>query len=152
MAKKYISKIKLPNIADLYDITVPADSELTVRSVTTKNGSTITKYDVGSIVHDGKILSLPHVNGTLLTDKSEIPEAYLQWGGKNLSSGYAPIDAAMNPALSANRLACIDPKGVTIEQSQDGGATWNAYNVSDSTKVGLFTTSGTVLIKGNNAT
>lgn len=34
MAKKYISKIKLPNIADVYDITVPADSELTVTSVT----------------------------------------------------------------------------------------------------------------------
>ena len=34
MAKKYISKIKLPNTADVYDITVPADSELTVTSVT----------------------------------------------------------------------------------------------------------------------
>lgn len=152
MAKKYISKIKLPNIADVYDITVPSDSELTVRSVTTKNDTTTTKYDVGSINNNGKILSLPTMSGTLLTNTSNVPEAYLQWGGKNFSSGYGPIDAAMNPALSANRLACIDPKGVTIEQSQDGGATWNAYNVSDSTKVGLFTTSGTVLIKGNNAT
>lgn len=152
MAKKYISKIKLPNIADVYDITVPADSELTVRSVTTKNSTMTTKYDVGSINNNGKILSLPTTSGTLLTNTSNVPEAYLQWGGKNLSAGYGPIDAAMNPALSANRLARIDPKGVTIEQSQDGGATWNAYNVSDGTKVGLFTTNGTVLIKGNNAT
>ena len=58
MAKKYISKIKLPSSADVYDIKLPEDSEVTVRSVTTKNGSTTTKYDVGSIVNNGKTISL----------------------------------------------------------------------------------------------
>ena len=31
-------------------------------------------------------------------------EAYLKWGGKNIAEGCAPIDAAMIPALGANRL------------------------------------------------
>ena len=68
-------------------------------------------------------------------------EAYLQWGGRNLSGNYSPIDAAMVPTLGANRAAFIKPEGVTIEYTRDGGTTWIDYGSSDASKIGFFTTS-----------
>lgn len=65
-------------------------------------------------------------------------EAYLQWGGKNISGGYAPIDAAMIPALGANRLAFMPAAAIDIEYSRDGGATWAAYPTTDAKKINLF--------------
>lgn len=66
-------------------------------------------------------------NGKSLADKyaskTNIPEAYLTWGGKNFSGSYGPIDAAMVPELGANRLAFMPANAVTIEYSRDGGAT-----------------------------
>ena len=79
-------------------------------------------------------------------------EAYLKWGGKNISGGYAPIDAAINPVFSANRFAGFYPAGTTIEYSTDSGSTWLPYTLSDSQKKALFTTSSDVRIGGPNAT
>lgn len=66
-------------------------------------------------------------NGTSLANKyaskTNIPEAYLTWGGKNFSGSYGPIDAAMVPELGANRLAFMPADAVTIEYSRDGGST-----------------------------
>lgn len=66
-------------------------------------------------------------------------EAYLQWGGKNLSSHYSPIDATLNGRLGANRLAGIKPAGVTIEYSNNGGSTWTNYELTNNEKVAIFT-------------
>lgn len=67
-------------------------------------------------------------------------EAYLQWGGKNLSSHYSPIDATLNGRLGANRLAGIKPAGVTIEYSNNGGSTWTNYELTNEEKIAIFTT------------
>jgi hypothetical protein len=67
-----------------------------------------------------------------------VSEAYLNWGGKNLSGSYAPIDAALVPALGANRLAFTAASAVIVEYSQDGGTTWLNYAVADSTKINLL--------------
>lgn len=81
-------------------------------------------------------------NGTSLANKyaskTNIPEAYLTWGGKNFSGSYGPIDAAMVPELGANRLAFMPTDAVTIEYSRDGGATWTDYGAEDYQKIGLF--------------
>ena len=66
-------------------------------------------------------------------------EAYLEWGGKNLSGTYAPIDAAMVGLLGANRTAFVSPNVVTVEYSRDGGTTWTDYGASNSDKTGFFT-------------
>lgn len=76
-------------------------------------------------------------------------EAYLEWGGKNFSDGYSPIDAAMVPELGANRLAFGTPSAVTVEYSRDAGATWTDYGAPDIVKKELFVTgvsSGTLAI------
>lgn len=66
-------------------------------------------------------------------------EAYLQWGGKNLSGSFSPVDANLNGRLGANRLAGIKPAGVTIEYSNDGGSTWTDYGLTNDEKVAIFT-------------
>lgn len=65
-------------------------------------------------------------------------EAYLKWGGKNIAEGYAPIDAAMIPALGANRLAFMPADAIDVEYSRDGGATWVDYSTKDAKKIRLF--------------
>lgn len=70
-------------------------------------------------------------------------EAYLEWGGRNIKNGYAPIDAAMIPDLGANRLAFLDPKAVTYEYSRDGGTTWVEYESEEYRKRDLFGLGGT---------
>ena len=65
-------------------------------------------------------------------------ESFLDWGGKNFSGSYGPIDAAMVPELGANRLAFMPADAVTIEYSRDGGATWTDYGAADYQKIGLF--------------
>lgn len=81
-------------------------------------------------------------------------EAYLEWGGKNFAGTYAPIDSAINPVLSPNRLAGFKPAGVLVEYTNDG-TTWLTYNLTDAQKTSLFTTSQTIYIGGpkpNNVT
>lgn len=65
-------------------------------------------------------------------------EAFLDWGGKNFSGSYGPIDAAMVPELGANRFAFMPANAVTIEYSRDSGATWTDYGAADYQKISLF--------------
>lgn len=71
-----------------------------------------------------------------------IKEAYLEWGGRNFTGGYGPIDAAMVPHLGANRLAFMPAAGVAFEYSRDGGSTWTAYSTSDTNKINFFNGNG----------
>ena len=90
-------------------------------------------------------------NGMSLADKyaskTNIPEAYLTWGGKNFSGSYGPIDAAMIPDLGANRLAFMKPAGISVEYSRDSGTTWQDYGATDNQKLAL-TSTGTNFIIG----
>ena len=78
-------------------------------------------------------------NGTL-TAADTLPqyEAYLKWGGKNISGSYSPIDASMIGELGANRLAFPNAGGITVEYSRNSGTTWTDYQASNDKKVGLF--------------
>lgn len=80
------------------------------------------------------------------TDK--IYEANLAWGGRNIADGYSPIDAAMVSELGANRFMFGKVEGITVEYSEDAGATWNTYPLADSTKVDLFSTGSNYVFAG----
>lgn len=80
------------------------------------------------------------------TDK--IYEANLAWGGRNIADGYSPIDAAMVSELGANRFMFGKVAGITVEYSEDAGATWNTYPLADSTKVDLFSTGNNYVFAG----
>lgn len=70
---------------------------------------------------------------------NSVGEAFLSWGGKNISGDFGPLDAALVPTLGANRMAFSKPEGITIEYSRDAGATWTDYEASDAYKIALFT-------------
>lgn len=70
---------------------------------------------------------------------NSVKEAFLGWGGKNLTGGFGPLDASLVPTLGANRMAFSKPEGITIEYSRDAGATWIDYETSDADKIALFT-------------
>lgn len=76
---------------------------------------------------------------------TSLKEAYLDWGGQNLTGQYSALDAALVPTLGANRFAFMPAAGVTIEYSRDGGSTWTNYGASDQMKVQLFDGEGTNL-------
>ena len=77
---------------------------------------------------------------------TSIKEAYLQWGGKSIQNGMSPIDAAMGSEFGANRLAYMPTNDITIEYSNDGGATWNDYEATDAQKCSLVTLNGAFYI------
>lgn len=67
-------------------------------------------------------------NGSQWVNVNAPYEANLQWGGRNFSDGYSPIDAVLVPALGANRIAFLPPENIDVEYSRDGGATWLVYD------------------------
>ena len=69
---------------------------------------------------------------------TSVKEAYLAWGGKDISGSFSALDAALIEDLSANRLAGLPASKVTFERSSDGGSTWATY----SGNAALVTTEG----------
>lgn len=90
-------------------------------------------------------------SGAQLTN---LREAYLDWGGRNFSGSYGPIDAAMIGRLGADRFAFGKPAGVTIEYSTNSGTTWTDYGATDAEKNQLFGSGGVTgsFIIGKNTT
>lgn len=78
------------------------------------------------------------LNKPSFADIPDRGEAFLTWGGKNFASSYGPIDAAMVPALGANRLAFVPAAGIKVEYSRDNGTTWTDYELNDSQKTAIF--------------
>lgn len=66
-------------------------------------------------------------------------EAYLSWGGKNISGGVGPLGASLSSELSANRIAFINPNALSFRTSINGGNTWSNLTVSDTDKINLVT-------------
>lgn len=71
-------------------------------------------------------------------NKNEQYEANLKWGGGNFAGSFSPIDGAMIPELGANRFAFGNPKGITIEYSNDGGNIWKDYEADNNNKSALI--------------
>lgn len=60
------------------------------------------------------------------------------WGGKNLSDEVSPTDAAMVSVIGGNKFALCKPQGITVEYTNDGGATWINYDATDETKINVI--------------
>ena len=54
------------------------------------------------------------------------------------AAGLDPIAAAMIGAAASNKSFGLPAEAITIEYSNDGGATWEDYGASDTAKFGLF--------------
>lgn len=66
------------------------------------------------------------------------------WGGKNLHSEVSPTDAAMVSVIGGNKFALCKPQGITIEYTNDGGATWVDYEATEKTKIDVISGISTV--------
>lgn len=70
---------------------------------------------------------------------------------KHSRGSVTPIDAANISELSGNRLAFMDPAGIQVEYSTDGGTTWVDYGLSDTQKQSLVTLQQTITTGGPSA-
>ena len=86
-------------------------------------------------------------NGTAVVATDVMKEAFLQWGGKNFSADYGPLDAALISDLGADRFAFIPAAKWQVEYSRDNGRTWQDYGATDTQKLSL-TSVGTSLSIG----
>lgn len=77
-------------------------------------------------------------SSNIIIPLKSVKEAYLEWGGKNLSDNFTPVDASMIPQLGANRLAFMPSEAIEIQYSRDNGATWETYEKTDYEKQTLF--------------
>lgn len=70
---------------------------------------------------------------------NSVKESYLDWGGKSLSGNVSPIGMSLSSEHSANRLAFINGKALTMEYSSDGGSTYKDYGYSEADKSAFCT-------------
>ena len=82
---------------------------------------------------------------------TSVKESYLEWGGKNFSGSWGPIDAAMVPNFAANRFAFLPASAITSEYSTNGGSTWTA-TTSSSARENIFANGGGFIIGNSTAT
>lgn len=66
------------------------------------------------------------------------------WGGKNLHGEVSPTDAAMVSVIGGNKFALCKSQGITVEYTNDGGATWVNYDATEETKINLISGISTV--------
>lgn len=117
----------------------------------TGNSATATKLQTARTIAlgTGAIGTATSFNGSanITIPVTDVKEAYLSWGGKNISGGVSPIDAACSNIHSANRFAFSKPNGITIEYSTNG-STYSTYSTTDSAKVNLVSGIGSTYYIG----
>jgi hypothetical protein len=84
-------------------------------------------------ISEGAIGTATSFNGTanISIPITSVKEAYLTWGGKNISGSLSPVDAAMDGQWSANRLSFMPASNIQVEYSTNGGSTWTDYGLTN---------------------
>jgi hypothetical protein len=77
---------------------------------------------------------------------SKISQSDMTWGGSSLADNVSLVGAAMSDELSANRLAFMNPLGIDVSHSNDGGNTYTDAALSNDQKVNLVTLENTTNI------
>lgn len=95
---------------------------------------------------DLSAIKLP--NGTTYTikDTDGRKEAYLDWGGRNLTGNVTPIGMSLSTEHSANRIAYLNPAAIQIEYTTNGGSTWTDSGYTNDDKMWLCTGSSSIAV------
>lgn len=88
--------------------------------------------------------SAAYARGDHVHPKQAVHDNDMLWGGKNLSGEVSPTDAAMVSVIGGNKFALCKPQGITVEYTNDGGATWVDYDATEKTKIELISGISTV--------
>ena len=141
----WVKAISLDGHTHNYAGSSSAGGAATTALACTGNAATATKLATARSIALGTAVWGTATNfdgsGNITIPVTGVNEAYLSWGGRNIAGGYGPIDAAMVPALGANRLAFGNGNAVTVEYSRDSGSTWTSYGSSAESNKALFSTS-----------
>lgn len=84
-------------------------------------------------------IKLPNGSEYTVKDTLGRKEAYLEWGGRSLTSSIAPVSMSISAEHSANRIAFLNPAAVDIEYTTNGGSTWVDSGYADIEKTLLCT-------------
>ena len=121
----------------------------------TGNSATATKLATNRTIGigTGVIGTATSFDGTsnITIPVTDIKEAYISWGGKNLSGSISPIDAACSNVHNANRFAFAKSDGIIIEYSTNG-STYSAYSTTDDAKINLVSGIGNTYYIGARST
>lgn len=117
-----------------------ADSNVTTAKIA-NSAVTNAKLANSKVTIGNKSVSL---GGTL----TEIPEAYLSWGGRDLVEKNSITDAIFLPQFSGNRLACMTGDAIKIEYSTDNGDTWTEDTTTTTAQKTQFVTQKKLLYIG----
>lgn len=79
-----------------------------------------------------------------------LKDAYVTWGGKNLSGDITPDDMGCIDEFGHNKLAFLPAECITVQYSTDGGSTWVDYGLTDAQKISMVTTTGPSVGAGKN--
>lgn len=90
-------------------------------------------------------------NNTANINVTNLKEAYLAWGGKNINGSVTPLDTAISDVHRANRFAFMKPEMISISYAQANG-NFIDYGASDTNKVKLVSGIQTAFNSGNRTT
>ena len=122
-------------------------------STATSAGKLTTPRTIG--ISGGATGTATSFNGTanISIPITDVKDAYVTWGGKNIPGQTTPIDAAVDPFIGSNKWAFANAASFVYEYSTDGGATWVDCGISDANRRAVTTTAGGYTIRlGNNST
>lgn len=74
------------------------------------------------------------------------PEAYLAWGGRNITGDITPVGMSISTEHSANRIAYLNPAAITIEYTTNGGSSWSDSGYTNDEKMWLCTGSQSIAV------
>ena len=125
------------------------------------SADTATKANTATKLENAKTINIGgHASGTaqsfdgsnnVVIPVSQVMENIVRAGGPAISGSVSSIDMAMNEDFSANRLAYMPANDIVVEYSNDGGATWLDYGMTDAQKQSLVTLNSDVRIGKKSA-
>ena len=141
------------------DTTYSAGTGLSLSGTTFNHSNSITAGTAGTsgaTSSTNGTIAIPYVtydaqghitaSGTHTHTLSSYPEAYLAWGGKNITADVTPIGASLSMEHNANRIAFLNPAAIQIEYTTNGGSNWVDSGYSDIEKMWLCTNNQNIAI------
>ena len=158
-AINYTIQSNVPQNAQFTDTTYSAGTGLSLSGTTFNHSNSITAGTAGTssaTSSTNRTISIPYVtydaqghitgSGTHTHTLDSFPEAYLAWGGKNITSDITPVGMSISMEHSANRIAYLNPAAIQIEYTTNGGTSWSDSGYTDIEKMWLCTSNQSIAI------
>ena len=146
------------------DTTYTAGTGLSLSGTTFNHSNSVTAGTAGTssaTSSTNRTISVPYVtydaqghitgSGTHTHTIDTYPEAYLAWGGRNITGDLTPVGMSISTEHSANRIAFLNPDAIQIEYTTNGGSIWADSGYNNTEKMWLCTGSQGIAIGQSKA-